>query len=66
MAAGVSRDTLNKCFNCSPEESTVEMLDYWLRQSKKSWRDVAFVLNEIGLHELAEKILKIYDTGKNF
>ena len=66
MAAGVPMDTLNKCLNCTPEESIVEVLDYWLRQGRKTWKDVAHVLNEIHLQELAEKILKIYDTGTQF
>ena len=64
VAAGVPMDTLNKCFNCTPEESIVEVLDYWLRQGGKTWRDVACVLNEIHLQELSKKILKVYDTGK--
>ena len=64
VAAGVPMDTLNKCLNCTPEESIVEVLDYWLRQSKKTWRDVAYILNQIHLQELAETILKVYDTGK--
>ena len=63
VAAGVPMDTLNKCLNCAPEESVVEVLDHWLRQSKKTWRDVAHILNEIHLQELAEKILKVH-TGK--
>ena len=66
MAAGVPMDTLNKYFNCTPEESIVEVLDYWLRQGGKTWRDVAHVLSEIHLQELAEKILRIYDTGTQF
>ena len=64
VAAGVPLDTLSKYLNCIPEEGIVEVLDYWLRQGKKNWRDVARVLNEIQLQELAEKILKVYDTGK--
>ena len=64
VAAGVSMDTLNKCLNCTPEESIVEVLDYWLRQGKKTWQDVARVLSKIHLQELAEKILEVYDTGK--
>ena len=64
VAAGVPIDMLNKCLNCTPEESIVEVLDYWLRQGEKTWRDVASVLNEIHLQDLAKKILKVYDTGK--
>ena len=63
VAAGVPMDTLNKCLNCTPEESIVEVLDYWLRQGGKTWRDVASVLSKIQLQELAEKVLKVYDTG---
>ena len=66
VAAGMPVDTLNKCFNCTPEERIVEVLDYWLRQGGKTWKDVARVLNEIHLQELAVKILKIYDTGMQF
>ena len=64
VAAGVPMDILNKCLNYTPEESIVEVLDYWLRQGGKTWRDVARVLNEIHLQQLAEKVLKVYDTGK--
>ena len=64
VAAGVPKDALNKCFNCTPEESIVEVLDYWLRQGGKTWRDVASVLNKIHLQDLARKILEVYDTGK--
>ena len=65
VAAGVPVDTLNKyLINCTPEESIVEVLDYWLRQGGKTWRDVAGVLNEIHLQDLAKKILKVYDTGE--
>jgi hypothetical protein len=64
VAAGVPVDTLNKCLNCTAEESVVEVLDYWLRQGRKTWKDVSRILNKIHLQELAEKISKVYDTGK--
>ena len=64
VAAGVPMDILNKYLNYTPEESIVEVLDYWLRQGGKTWKDVAHVLNEIHLQELAEKVLKVYNTGK--
>ena len=42
------------------------MLDLWLRTSEKAvtWRDVADALKKIGFYQLAEKVLKVYKTGK--
>lgn len=62
--AGVPLDTLDKCLNYTLEESIVEVLDYWLRQRKRTWGDVVRVLNEISLQQLADKMLKVYDTGR--
>ena len=31
--------------------------------NQTTWRNVADVLNDIGLHQLAEDILKVYETG---
>ena len=43
----------------------MEMLDYWLRNSekKKTWKDVAQVLKQINLGQLANEIEKVYKTG---
>ena len=49
-------------------ERVVEMLDYWLKnhKSKPTWKDVAKVLSDIGMHQLAESILNVYKTGETF
>ena len=47
------------------EECLVEVLDYWLRNhtSKPSWKEIASALKEIELDDLAETMLKSYETG---
>ena len=65
VAAGIPTDILSKCSNYPPEECIVEVLDYWLRksgQSRKKWSDVASILKQIDLQQLANEILKLYDT----
>ena len=66
VALKINKEILDKFCECSDEESIVEVLDYWLRNSssKPTWRAVAKALNEIELHELEERILKIYKTGQ--
>lgn len=63
---GVNEETLKEYSSYPPEECIVEVLDYWLihHPSKPTWKDVAIVLKEIKLHQLAENILKVYETGK--
>ena len=56
IAVGISEEMLDECSNHSPEEAVVEVLDYWIRNHKLSWDDVAEVLNQIGLHELANNL----------
>ena len=71
IAVGISEEMLDECSNHTPEEAIVEVLDYWIRNHKPSWKDVAEVLNEIGLHELAnsvtvcqgEKIVRLEHTN---
>ena len=63
---GVPDDLLNKCLKCSSEQSVIEVLDYWLRDSceqRKTWRDVADALKMIGHISLAKRIMRIYETG---
>jgi hypothetical protein len=55
-AVGISEEMLDECSNRSPQEAVVEVLDHWIRNHKLSWDDVADVLNEIGLHELANSL----------
>ena len=67
LAIGIAEEALAKYSSYPPEECMVEMLDYWLRDhqtSKPTWRDVANALREIELHQLAESILNIYETGE--
>ena len=66
VAVGISKETLDELSNFPPEECVVEVLDLWLRrrETAATWRDVADVLKQIGLYLLAEKMLKIYKTGK--
>ena len=66
LAIGISKEKLDEFANFPPEESIVEMLDFWLRirETAATWRDVADALKRTGLYLLAEKILKIYKTGE--
>ena len=58
IAVGISEEILNECSNRSPREAVVEVLDYWIRNHKPSWEDVAEALNKIGLHKLANSLCK--------
>ena len=66
VAIGINQETLDELSNFTPEERVVEMLDLWLRTSETAvtWRDVADALKDTGLYLLAEKILKVYKTGR--
>lgn len=67
LAIGIAEEILEKYSSYPPEECMVEMLDYWLRNhhtGKPTWRDVANALKEIELHQLAESMLNIYETGE--
>ena len=54
-ALGIKKAILDKFTTCSPEESIIEMLDYWLRNhtGKPTWKEVADALRKINLHKLA-------------
>ena len=56
IAVGISEEMLDECSNRSPQEAIVEVLDYWIRNHKPSWEDVAETLNEIGLCEQANSL----------
>ena len=66
LAIGINKEILDEFSNFTPEECIVEVSDLWLRTSVTTltWRDVADALKETGCHRLAEKILKVYKTGK--
>ena len=63
QAVGINNTILDRCLGYPPEECVVEVLDNWLRTSKRTWKDVAKGLSTIGLNTLAGNILKVYDTG---
>ena len=63
VAIGVTKEVLDKCSGYPPEECIVEVLDYWLRTTRRTWKDVAEGLHTIGFENLADKILKVYKTG---
>ena len=67
IAVGISEEMLNKCSNRTPEEAVVEVLDYWIRNQKPSWEDVAEALNEVGLANSVtvcqgEKVVRLEHT----
>ena len=68
-ALGIEKKILEKFTSCSPEESIIEMLDYWLRNhsGKPTWKEVANALRKIHLDKLASGIdhEMIYKTGKS-
>ena len=70
LVVGIPEEVLDRYSSYPPEECLVEVLDYWLRMchtvgNKLTWRDVAKILKEIGLYQLAESILNVYQTGIN-
>ena len=67
LAIGINKETLDEFSNFPPEECIVEISDIWLRTSATAitWRDVGDTLKEAGCHQLAEKILKVYNTGES-
>lgn len=63
-AIGMPAELLNQYSSYPRDECLIEILNYWLnnRQSP-TWRDVAEVLRDIELRELAEGIMNVYKTG---
>ena len=64
VAVGVTKEVLDKCLGYPPEECIVEVLDNWLRTrtTKPTWKDVAEGLCMIEFQQLAENVLKMYET----
>ena len=61
---GVSQYLLDQYSSYPADERLIEVLNYWLsNQQNPTWRDVAKVLRNIELHELAEGIMNVYETG---
>lgn len=69
-AFGIEKKILDKFNTCSPEQSIIEMLDYWLRNhpGQPTWKEVAEALRNIHLNMLASRIenLVIYKAGKTY
>ena len=63
-AVGLS-NIIKELSQYSEDECIVEVFDQWLKShpTKPTWRNVADVLNDIGLQQLANDIMKVYDTG---
>ena len=57
-AVGISEEMLDGYSNSPPEEAIIEILDYWMKNFRPSWKDVTEMLDEIGLKELANNVLK--------
>ena len=63
-AVGVPSDLLQQYSSYTADEGLIEVLNYWLNNHQNpTWRDVAKVLRDIELHELAESIMNVYETG---
>ena len=64
IAIGVPEELLHQYSSYSPDERLIEVLNYWLNDHQNpTWRDVAKVLRDIELNELAEGIASVYETG---
>ena len=65
-AIGVPEDLLQQYSNFPADERLIEVLNYWLNNNQNpTWRDVAKVLHDIELNDLAERIMNVYETGKD-
>ena len=63
-AIDVPNDLLQQYSSYPADERLIEVLNYWLNNHQNlTWRDVAKVLHDIELHELAENIMDVYETG---
>ena len=65
QVVGIAKHILDEYSKYTDEQCIVEVLDYWLKNSlcTPTWRNVAEALKEIELYDLAESILKVYETG---
>ena len=62
---GVPTDVMNGYLGHPSDQCLIELLDYWLRHhpSNATWKEVAQALKEVKHYHLAEKTLKILETG---
>ena len=59
LAVRVPVETLNDLSNYQEEDCLSEIADYWMKEheGRLSWREVARIMKEIDLNDLAEEIL---------
>ena len=64
-AVGIENQTLIQFSQYSAEQCIIEVLDYWLRKhtGTATWREIAKILRQIGLLQLASDIESVYETG---
>lgn len=62
---GLQKEQLEKFSNCPPEQSIVEMLDYWLRNhiGLPRWKEIAIALDQLGFQQLSREVDSLYKTG---
>ena len=61
---GVPGDLLDQYSSDPADERLIEVFNYWLNNHQTpTWRDMAKVLRDIELNELAEGIMNVYETG---
>lgn len=64
VAVGIPEGLLDQYSNYPADERLIEVLNYWLSNHQNpTWRDVAKLLHDIELCELAEGIMNVYETG---
>ena len=64
VAIGVPEDVLQRYSSYPADERLIKVLNYWLNNHQNpTWRDMANVLRDIELNDLAEGIMNVYETG---
>ena len=65
LVVGVPKDIMDGYLGYPSDQCLIELLDYWLRHhpGQLTWREVAQVLREMNLYQLAEEALQISKTG---
>ena len=62
---GVPQDLIEQYSSYLADERLIEGLSFWLNNYQNlTWRDVAKILCDIELNELAEGIMNVYETDK--
>ena len=63
-AIGVPEELLQQYSSYPADECLIEVLNYLLRYHQNpTWRDIAKLLHDTELHNLAESIMNVYETG---